>query len=147
MSLINTAREAMNFMRNPTTLVNMIWDEFTAMDNRIDDVEAGTVAAGSISSDELANGAVIEAKLGTGAVTSGKIGAGAVTAAKLSGELKSGSGAGYTIALVTTAFGDPATLSDAFTGIYKDTAATKYYVIVVFDDIFVAEELTAVPAA
>ena len=54
-----------------------------ALDERIEDVEAGTVAEGSISETELANGAVTESKLATGAVTSGKLGNGSVATAKL----------------------------------------------------------------
>lgn len=64
-------------------LYNAIKTELTAIDTRIDSVEAGTVAEGSISEAELANGAVSESKLATGAVTSGKLGTGAVATAKL----------------------------------------------------------------
>lgn len=83
MSLLYTARNIMTFSRNVPEVIKRVYAELTALDGRIVDVEAGVVATGSISSDEIANGAVIEAKLGTGAVTSGKLGAGAVTQAKV----------------------------------------------------------------
>lgn len=82
-NLLYTARKVMHYSRNVPEVIRHIYAELTALDDRIDDVEAGTVAAGSISSDELANGAVIEAKLGTGAVTSGKLGSNAVTQLKI----------------------------------------------------------------
>jgi len=73
MSLIKTARQVMNFARNPSKLVGLIWDELTAMDTRIDDVEAGTVAEGSIDTAELADEAVTSEKIADAAVDSSKI--------------------------------------------------------------------------
>lgn len=107
------------------------------LDTRIADAEAGVVAAGSISSDELANGAVIEAKLGTGAVTSGKIADTSVTAAKLRGDIKSVTSAGVTITALTAAIADPATLPDGYIAVVKDSADTdKIKIVTVFGGVF-----------
>jgi hypothetical protein len=73
MTLLKTARQVMNFARNPSKLVSLIWDEFTALDGRIDDVEAGTVAEGSIDTAELADGAVETDKIADDAVDSDKL--------------------------------------------------------------------------
>ncbi|MCE7699766.1 MAG: hypothetical protein K8E24_013455, partial [Methanobacterium paludis] len=60
---------------------------------------------------------------------------------------KTGTGAGYTIALVTTAFGDPATLPDGPVGFYRDTTANKSYLISVYSGVFEGVEQTAVPSS
>lgn len=73
MALIKTARQVMNFCRNPAKLVEYIWAEFSALDSRIDDVEAGTVAEGSIDTAELADEAVTSEKIADAAVDSSKI--------------------------------------------------------------------------
>ena len=147
-------------------IIKFCYDKLSDINDRMDNVEAGVVAEGSISSAELANGAVTEGKLATGAVTSGKLGAKAVTTAKiddnavgsdqlaalsvgepqLSGIGKNGNGAGYTIALLTANFGDPATIDDGFVGVYRDTTNNKTYHISVFGDAYYGVEETAVPA-
>ena len=81
MVLKHTFKEA---RRNGGRMVSKIlWAILEDLDDRVSDAEAGVVAEGSISTDELANGAVTESKLGTGAVTSGKLGNGEVGTAKL----------------------------------------------------------------
>ncbi len=125
--------------------------------DKVKDAAAGVVAAGSISSDELANGSVVEAKLGTKAVATGKIADDAVTNLKLAddavqnenikngeigyektkSEQKPGLGAGIDLAKLTTAFGDPATLTDGFVATYKDTSDSNAgYVITVSNGVF-----------
>jgi len=101
---------------------NFLWGILEDLETRISNVAAGTVEAGSISSDELANGAVTEPKLGTGAVTSGKMADGSVSAAKLRGDIKSFDSAGVTIETLTAAIADPATLPDGYTAQVKDTS-------------------------
>jgi len=114
-----------------------LYDLISEVDARVEDVEAGVVAAGSINSDELANGAVVEAKLGTGAVTSGKIADTSVTAAKLRGDIKSVTSAGVTITALTSAIADPATLPDGYITVVKDSADTdKIKVVTVFGGAF-----------
>lgn len=54
MALIKTARQVMHYARNPPELVTKIWAELTALDSRVTNAEAGVVAPGSISADELA---------------------------------------------------------------------------------------------
>lgn len=83
MALLGTLGGLLAFGKNPRKAFRKVWNELEGLDDRIDDVEAGVVAAGSISETELANGAVTESKLGTGAVTSGKLGNGSVATAKL----------------------------------------------------------------
>lgn len=107
-----------------------LFDNEKELDERLADAEAGVVAAGSISSDELANGAVVEAKLGTGAVTSGKIADASVTAAKLRGDIKGYTSAGVTTAALTAAIADPATLSDNFIAVVTDSADSNAIKIV-----------------
>ena len=129
-NLIYTLQQILAYGKNPRTAFKKVYAELTALDGRIDNVEAGTVASGSISSDELANGAVIEAKLGTGAVTSGKIGTGAVSTAKIADAAVTPvkmfdnyiDSAGVTTAALTAAIADPATLVDGTQYIIKDTA-------------------------
>lgn len=82
-NLLYNARKVQSFARNIPEVIRLIYVELTALDTRIVDVEAGKVAAGSISSDEIANLAVTEGKIATGAVTSGKLGSGAVTQLKV----------------------------------------------------------------
>lgn len=107
------------------------------LDDRIDDVEAGTVAAGSIGTDEIANLAVTEGKIATSAVTSGKIADGSVSAAKLRGDIKPITSAGVTIVALTAAIGDPATLPDGYIAAVKDTAdADRIKLITVFGGAF-----------
>jgi hypothetical protein len=57
-----------------------------------------------------------------------------------------GTGEGYTIALVTAAFGDPATLADGQTFIYRDTSGNKTYSVSVYDGVFYGVEKAAVPS-
>lgn len=83
MTLLYSGRKVMQYARNAPLVIQKLYKELDELDGRIDDVESGVVAAGSISETEIANGAVTESKLGTGAVTSGKIGTGAVGTAKL----------------------------------------------------------------
>lgn len=83
MALLTTWKNLLKKVRAPRVAFKLVWNELTELDSRIDDVESGVVAAGSISETELANGAVTESKLGTGAVTSGKLGNGSVATAKL----------------------------------------------------------------
>lgn len=114
-----------------------LYDLIKEVDDKVESVEAGEVATGSISSDELANGAVIEAKLGTGAVTSGKIADGSVTAAKLRGDIKPFTSAGVTITALTAAIADPATLPDGYIAAVKDSADTdKIKIVTVFGGAF-----------
>lgn len=54
-------------------LYNAFKTELTAIDTRIDSVEAGTVAEGSIDTPELADGAVENDKVGADAITSDKM--------------------------------------------------------------------------
>lgn len=63
MTLLYKARNAMAYSRKIPTLAKMIWAELAALDTRIDDVEAGTVAEGSIATAELADDAVTGAKI------------------------------------------------------------------------------------
>lgn len=72
MSLINTAREAMNFMRNPATLVNMIWDELSALDTRL------TTAEGKEPEDKIA---VVAVNVSTGNSTGSSSAAAALVGA------------------------------------------------------------------
>jgi hypothetical protein len=81
MALIHTLQEMKKCLRKKAAII--LHEELAALDTRVSDAEAGVVAEGSISTDELANGAVTESKLGTGAVTSGKLGNGEVGTAKL----------------------------------------------------------------
>lgn len=55
-----------------------------------------------------------------------------------------GSGAGYTLALLTTAFGNPAGLANGIIGVYKDTTANKIYLISAYNGVFQGIQLTAV---
>lgn len=86
-------------------------------------VEAGEVPDNSITTNNIQNLAITEQKIATGAITTGKIADGSIGYQKTKSEVKPGSGAGITLALLTTAFGDPATLSEGFIGSYKDTTA------------------------
>jgi hypothetical protein len=86
-------------------------------------VEAGEVEDNTITTAKIQNLAVTEQKIATGAVTSGKIADGSIGYAKTKSEVKPGSGAGTTLALLTAAFGSPSTLSDGFIASYKDTTA------------------------
>jgi len=63
MSLLKTARQVMNFCRNPPKLVDYLYAELSALDQRVVDVEAGNVAEGSIGTDELADDAVDSSKI------------------------------------------------------------------------------------
>jgi hypothetical protein len=54
-------------------LYNAVKKELVAIDTRIDSVEAGTVAPGSIDTPELADGAVENDKVGAAAITSDKM--------------------------------------------------------------------------
>jgi hypothetical protein len=76
------------------------------------------------------------------------VGNGKITAAKTDGSIKYGSGAGYTIALVQAAFGDPATLPDNFHGVYYDSTGEDYYDILVRSSAFlgVVKVYAAVPS-
>lgn len=55
----------------------------------------------------------------------------------------SGSGAGYTVALLTTAFGAPATLGNGFLAVYEDTSASKVYLVGVYGSAFYGVQLAA----
>lgn len=63
MTLLKTVDKIKAYCRNPSKLVDFIWAEFSALDSRIDDVEAGTVAEGSIDTAELADDAVESDKI------------------------------------------------------------------------------------
>lgn len=64
MSLLKTVREVINICRNPVQLTKYTWAELTALDARIDNVEEGTVAEGSIGTSEIAAGAATKTKIG-----------------------------------------------------------------------------------
>lgn len=123
-----------------------LYNRIKEVDDKIAEVEAGTVPAGSISTSEIADLAVTEGKIAatavttakianlnitegliaTGAVTSGKIADSSVTSAKLRGDMKYHTSAGVTITALTAAFGDPATLPDGFLGFIKDTTDSNH---------------------
>lgn len=103
-----------------------LYDLISDLSTKVENVEAGTVAAGSISTDEIANLAVTEGKINTGAVTSGKIADGSVTAAKLRGDVKSFTSAGITITALTAAIGDPASLPDGYIAFIKDSSDSNH---------------------
>lgn len=63
---------------------------------------------------------------------------------KLSVETKTGEG--ILIATLTTAFGNPSNILDGTLFVYKDTTASKVYLVVVYDDAFYLEELSAAAA-
>lgn len=111
-----------------------LYDLIEEVDTSIADIEAGTVPAGSISTDEIANLAITESLIATGAVTSGKIGSAAVTADKLRGDVKGATSTGVTIAALTAAFGDPATLPNNFIGFIKDSSDSNHIRAVVVRD-------------
>ena len=128
MALKHTFKEA---RRNGGRMVSKIlWAILEDLDDRVSDAEAGVVAEGSISTDELANGAVTESKLGTGVVTSGKLGTSAVTTIKINDAAVTPDklfdncidSAGVTTAALTTAIAAPATLVDGTVYIIKDTS-------------------------
>lgn len=56
------------------------------------------------------------------------------------------SGAGILIADLTSAFGNPATIADGTVFVYKDTGTSKIYLVIVIDDAFYLEELSAAAA-
>lgn len=103
MALLITWKNLLRKVRAPRVAFKLVWNELVALDGRIDDVEAGTVAAGSISETELANGAVTESKLGTGAVTSGKLGNGSVATAKIADDAITAGKLGFKAVVVTVA--------------------------------------------
>lgn len=96
MSLLKTVREVINICRNPVQLTKYTWAELTALDTRIDNVEAGTVAEGSIGTDELADKAVTTDKIDDEAVDTGQIAAGAATKTKI----------GYKVVIVNVSTGN-----------------------------------------
>lgn len=63
---------------------------------------------------------------------------------KLSVETKTGED--ILIATLTTAFGNPSNILDGTLFVYKDTTASKVYLVVVYDDAFYLEELSAAAA-
>jgi hypothetical protein len=121
---------------------------------RLRAVEGGTIATGTeaqlpiCGADGVPAPKTISGDISVTAAGAVTIGNGKIGAAKLDGSLKNGTGAGYTIALVQAAFGDPAELPAGFVGYYTDSVASKVYRIRVVADAFVGEELTevAVPA-
>jgi hypothetical protein len=58
-----------------------------------------------------------------------------------------GSHTGILIADLTATFGDPATLSDGFTAVYKNTTDSKIYTVHVVDGAYYLHEATAAAAA
>jgi hypothetical protein len=103
-----------------------LYDLIDEVDKSIEDIEAGTVPAGSISTEEIANLAITEGKIATSAITSGKIADGSISAAKLRGDMKGATSAGVTITALTAAFGDPATLPSNFLGFIKDSSDSNH---------------------
>lgn len=73
MSLDFTLRDVITFAKNPRPAFKKVYKMLQSLDDRIDDVEAGTVAAGSIDTEELAGGAVETDKLGDDSVDSSKL--------------------------------------------------------------------------
>ncbi len=57
-----------------------------------------------------------------------------------------GSGENILIATLTTAFGDPATLADGSLFTYANTTDSKVYVVIVVNDAFYLQEMTAAAA-
>jgi hypothetical protein len=106
-----------------------------------------SASAGEITTAMLADEAVEHAKLDhDGNFTMGNLTAALVTAS--SGVVtKHGTGADILIATLTAAFGDPAGLTNGSLFSYKDTVASKYYLVVVIGGAFYLEELTAAAAA
>jgi hypothetical protein len=155
MALPNSLAVLKKHLRKKASI--LIMENFTALDERITNTEAGVVAEGSIGSDEIANGAVIEGKLGTGAVTSGKVGTGAITEAKIGAGAVTPAklfdnyidSAGITIEALTAAIADPATLVDGTQYVIKDTSdSNKIKPIIVAGSVFlVGAALTAAEAA
>lgn len=136
------------------------WEELEALNTKVDNLVKGILPEGTISLSELAT-AVVDRLIPTGGITNSNVATNAaiaktklaaldigdadIAAAGISKGVD-GTGEGYTIALVTAAFGDPATLADGQTFIYRDTSGNKTYGVSVYDGVFYGVEKAAVPS-
>jgi|GEM_PF-5660900 len=83
MALLGTLGGLLAFGKNPRKAFRKVWRELEELDDRIDDVESGVVAEGSIDTPELADGAVETDKVADAAIENGKLGAAAVDSSKM----------------------------------------------------------------
>lgn len=138
MALPNSLQTLKKHLRKKASI--LIMENFADLDTRVANISAGVPEDGSVTAAKLAadaveeakikNGAVVEGKLGTGAVTAGKIGTSAVTTIKINDGAVTPAklfdnyidSAGVTIAALTAAIADPATLVDGTIYVIKDTA-------------------------